>query len=145
VSETYFEFPVRIVSRAGCDTMVAKCNGCTASSTQTMEIAMQRAAAKALNKSGRLAVGVVATEGDILLVGEGRSRSARYVLGATAVRKCRVCGCTEEDCSQCVAKTGEPCHWVGEDLCSACVPAEGLNRKAAKQQSSKGRRCANER
>jgi RNA polymerase-binding transcription factor DksA len=36
-------------------------------------------------------------------------------------RKCRVCGCTQNDCRQCIAKTGEPCHWVEDDLCSACV------------------------
>lgn len=44
-----------------------------------------------------------------------------------AVKTCRVCGCTDEDCSQCVEKTGEPCSWVEgeEDLCSACVEAEG--------------------
>jgi len=35
-------------------------------------------------------------------------------------RKCRICGCTEGDCRQCVEKTGKPCHWVEEDLCSAC-------------------------
>lgn len=35
-------------------------------------------------------------------------------------RKCRVCGCTEGDCRQCVEKTGTPCHWVENDLCSAC-------------------------
>jgi len=35
-------------------------------------------------------------------------------------RKCRVCGCTDGDCRQCVEKTGIPCHWVEEDLCSAC-------------------------
>lgn len=34
--------------------------------------------------------------------------------------RCHVCGCTEDDCSQCVEKTGEPCHWVAQDLCSAC-------------------------
>lgn len=34
---------------------------------------------------------------------------------------CRVCGCTDNDCMQCVEKTGEPCHWVEPDLCSACV------------------------
>lgn len=39
----------------------------------------------------------------------------------TPVRKCRVCGCTEEDCSQCIKKTGKACHWVEQDLCSACV------------------------
>lgn len=36
------------------------------------------------------------------------------------VRRCRICGCTEQDCRQCITKTGEPCHWVEEDLCSAC-------------------------
>lgn len=34
--------------------------------------------------------------------------------------KCRVCGCTESDCQQCVEKTGAPCHWVEKNLCSAC-------------------------
>ncbi len=34
---------------------------------------------------------------------------------------CRVCGCTDEDCSQCVEKTGAPCAWVEPGLCSACV------------------------
>lgn len=37
------------------------------------------------------------------------------------VRTCRVCGCTDDDCSQCIAKTGEACYWVDEELCSACV------------------------
>lgn len=36
-------------------------------------------------------------------------------------RKCRVCGCTQEDCRQCIEKTGTPCHWVEDNLCSACV------------------------
>jgi chromosome partitioning protein len=35
-------------------------------------------------------------------------------------KKCRVCGCTEGDCRQCVEKTGIPCHWVEDNLCSAC-------------------------
>ena len=35
-------------------------------------------------------------------------------------RFCRVCGCTQFNCSQCVEKTGRPCYWVEEDLCSAC-------------------------
>jgi hypothetical protein len=38
-------------------------------------------------------------------------------------RKCRVCGCTDDDCSQCIEKTGKPCHWVEPDLCSACAGA----------------------
>jgi hypothetical protein len=34
--------------------------------------------------------------------------------------KCRECGCTNEDCRQCIARNGAPCHWVEIDLCSAC-------------------------
>lgn len=41
-------------------------------------------------------------------------------MGKDKVRKCRVCGCTEDDCRQCIEKTGEPCYWAEEDLCSAC-------------------------
>jgi hypothetical protein len=39
------------------------------------------------------------------------------------VRSCRVCGCTEDDCSGCIERTGEPCYWVTADLCSACAPS----------------------
>lgn len=35
-------------------------------------------------------------------------------------RRCRACGCTDDDCSQCVERTRHPCSWVEEDLCSAC-------------------------
>ncbi len=41
---------------------------------------------------------------------------------ATAKRACRVCGCTDDDCRQCIKKTGGTCTWVEQDLCSACVP-----------------------
>ncbi len=37
------------------------------------------------------------------------------------VRSCSVCGCTEDDCQQCVEKAGVPCAWAGPRLCSACV------------------------
>ncbi len=37
---------------------------------------------------------------------------------------CRECGCTDENCEQCFKKTGEPCHWVEPDLCSACTEGE---------------------
>jgi len=36
------------------------------------------------------------------------------------VRTCRVCGCTDDDCSGCIERTGQPCLWVKDDLCSAC-------------------------
>lgn len=41
-----------------------------------------------------------------------------------APRRCRVCGCTEDDCRQCIERTGEPCHWIERDLCSACAPGK---------------------
>lgn len=41
---------------------------------------------------------------------------------------CRVCGCTDGDCRQCIEKTGAPCAWVEEDLCSACQPGVELRR-----------------
>lgn len=37
------------------------------------------------------------------------------------LRKCRICGCTDNNCSQCIEKTGAPCHWIEDDLCSACA------------------------
>ncbi|UJF29868.1 hypothetical protein L0B70_00300 [Kaistella sp. 97-N-M2] len=44
------------------------------------------------------------------------------------VQICRVCGCTDCDCAQCIEKTGEPCYWVEPDLCSACVAVENFKR-----------------
>lgn len=43
-----------------------------------------------------------------------------------AVRRCRVCGCTDADCRECIAATGYPCGWVkGEPaLCSRCAAEE---------------------
>lgn len=41
---------------------------------------------------------------------------------AAGQRACRFCGCTDDDCSGCIARTGSPCSWVGEDVCSACEP-----------------------
>lgn len=44
--------------------------------------------------------------------------------GRIRPRTCRVCGCTDDDCLSCVERTGAPCSWVDEDLCSACVSSE---------------------
>lgn len=40
---------------------------------------------------------------------------------------CRVCGCDE---SHACVTNGVPCHWVEEDLCSACA---GLNKGAIRR------------
>lgn len=37
------------------------------------------------------------------------------------IKKCRVCGCTDNDCRQCIAIKGRPCYWVEPDLCDACA------------------------
>lgn len=39
---------------------------------------------------------------------------------------CKRCGCTDDDCLQCVLMTGRPCFWVNpeRDLCSACSEGE---------------------
>ncbi len=39
--------------------------------------------------------------------------------------KCIKCGCTDEDCGQCVAAQGEPCHWVADGKCSRCFDDDG--------------------
>lgn len=41
----------------------------------------------------------------------------------TNERSCRICGCTDLDCSGCIERTGRPCAWVPgqRDLCTACV------------------------
>ena len=43
----------------------------------------------------------------------------QQVLSGGAPR-CRVCGCTDDDCFDCYVRTGAPCCWVEADLCSAC-------------------------
>jgi hypothetical protein len=42
---------------------------------------------------------------------------------ATTYGRCQKCGCTDFDCSGCIAKTGQPCSWTDDShtLCSACV------------------------
>ena len=47
------------------------------------------------------------------------------------IRKCRVCGCTDNDCRQCIKKTGYACSWVEKDLCSACVDSQGTKPTGA--------------
>jgi hypothetical protein len=50
-------------------------------------------------------------------------------------RTCRVCGCTDDDCSQCIEATGEPCSWAEDDLCSRCLDEgiEALKRDGANE------------
>jgi hypothetical protein len=41
---------------------------------------------------------------------------------------CRVCGCTDDDCSGCIERTGEPCSWAEPGLCTACKPTATTER-----------------
>jgi hypothetical protein len=44
-----------------------------------------------------------------------------YRESQTTAVHCTVCGCTDDDCSGCIERTGVPCYWVSPTLCSACV------------------------
>lgn len=58
----------------------------------------------------------------LLVVSEARMRGALIALAeACGERFCRVCGCTE----LATCRAGDPCWWVGPDLCSACEPFIG--------------------
>ena len=52
---------------------------------------------------------------------EAAKKAPKKAKPGVPVGSCRVCGCTDEDCSGCIAKTGSPCNWVELDLCSACA------------------------
>lgn len=36
-------------------------------------------------------------------------------------QQCIICGCTDDDCRQCVEAQGYPCQWIDENLCSRCA------------------------
>lgn len=35
-------------------------------------------------------------------------------------KTCKKCGCTDNNCSQCIEAQGKPCYWVTNTLCSRC-------------------------
>ncbi len=49
---------------------------------------------------------------------------------------CRFCGCTDTNCLGCIARTGQPCHWVRPHLCSACDA--GFNRILVERSRQQG-------
>lgn len=53
--------------------------------------------------------------------------------GAFDSQECRVCGCTNQDCSGCIERTGEACYWVEHDLCSACDAAEKARKSPPRE------------
>jgi DnaK suppressor protein len=55
------------------------------------------------------------------LQSDNNAKEKSTVIVQEKIRTCRVCGCTDNNCQQCVEKTGSACHWVEQDLCSACM------------------------
>lgn len=47
-------------------------------------------------------------------------RKVDFAFGDSDQWICRECGCTDDDCSQCIEATGYPCRWLEPDLCSRC-------------------------
>lgn len=48
-------------------------------------------------------------------------RAGQVVAVSRAAGICRACGCTDDDCSGCIERTGAPCSWTAPDFCSACA------------------------
>ena len=47
-------------------------------------------------------------------------------------RKCRVCGCTDDNCLECIKAQGHPCWWVEDDLCSRCQENPKFDKRKPK-------------
>lgn len=62
------------------------------------------------------------TVGQLLEVSEDLGIPVEDLVSDILVQRCKKCGCTNNDCRQCIKKTGEACYWFEEDLCSACAP-----------------------
>lgn len=54
---------------------------------------------------------------------------------------CRVCKCTDADCSKCIERSGVPCSWVEPDLCSACQAALRLFHNSTDRAARRNVRC----
>lgn len=64
----------------------------------------------------------------------GRVQLQRHETEVYLQIACRACGCTEDNCEQCIEAQGEPCHWVEADLCSRCAgtltsPSDGAQNQ----------------
>lgn len=66
------------------------------------------------------ALGLATAEHEMLARCDGRPDDGDAGEPRDVQQVCRICGCTNDDCRQCIEKTGHPCYWVEPDLCSAC-------------------------
>lgn len=84
------------------------------------------------NKHGKLAAvygSCIIDGGDGIILTADLANMLNLTRAEAAKAKCRVCGCTQENCKQCIEKTGSPCYWIEEDLCSACAPKPKRKKK----------------
>lgn len=65
------------------------------------------------------------TDRNILLMGWAWSSWKDRNPTDTSQQVCKVCGCTDDNCDQCVDASGEACYWVESDLCSRCLHDQG--------------------
>lgn len=75
--------------------------------------------------------------GEIIVTGVNSDDDIAEEPAASHEPTCRVCGCTEGDCSQCKEVTGEACSWVDPEktICTRC--AAEIDAKAEADQISK--------
>lgn len=62
-----------------------------------------------------------------------RSKSDTEEAAQEEEQRCRVCGCTNE--TPCVDDAGQPCWWVGDDLCSHCEYKQRMTAARAERES----------
>lgn len=84
----------------------------------------------AVAESLELDAGNVATMQDFLFQVSPFFRSPETEMEGFAQIACKQCGCTDDDCSQCIAASGEPCYWVEPELCSRCAAETETWRQA---------------
>jgi len=108
------EYAIETRQRHAADTVYARCRalGLQASSTACAQWAVEACATKIVAR---------VCPGGTYALREFTRETWLCTVTPPPERRCRVCGCTDADCRQCIAKTGQPCHWVEADLCSACV------------------------
>lgn len=110
------EYTIELRTRPMRDQVTARCRalGLQASSVSGHQVAIGACARKI--------VALVCPGGSHALRRYGTSALWLCTVTPPALlRTCRVCGCTDADCRQCIERTGQPCHWVAADLCSACA------------------------
>jgi ParB/RepB/Spo0J family partition protein len=69
--------------------------------------------------AGKKSIKKVKEDGDkkVAVVKEAGKILAEKLAPQTA---CRQCGCTQNNCRQCIEVSGQPCSWVEPALCSSC-------------------------